>query len=1223
MIAVHTAKRCLVGVVVCAAFALMMGAAVTSAETLGPWWGLTSEARPTDLREIQGKDEVQQLTVSATKGDVVLVNVQLLLSSGFSEGKTIVPFDATAAELQQALQSIYPGRKLIVTGGPGNEEGSNPYVITFPDQEVEPPLAKPGEGPESFLGGELLSCEGATGSRCTAEPSIVETAKGADSPNITIVAENRGDANANGAGTEVSLADKLPVGLEDVAIEGFAGIQGTRDKGPVDCSLSALTCTFSGTLLPYEEIEIHVSVVVGSGASSGEQNVATVSGGGAAAPETSRQGLQIGVGKRFGIEDYELTPESFGGSLDTQAGSHPFQLTSALILNREAGPEGPQPVALPRDIVSELPTGLVGNPTPFTQCTDQQFEETIEGKEGHINGCPAQSAVGVAGVTYKLHELGLSTSRVPIFNLAPDPGEPARFGFLVSGLAPVFLDTSVRTGGDYGVTVSVHNITQIDNLLAVKLTFWGVPGDPRHDGQRGWACLEETSQCATSTATSPPPFLVMPTSCERPYESTLRADSWAAGLTSSFQAEPVSYRLPEMLDGCNHLPFSASVGVAPDVSSGSSPSGLSVDVHVPQEAALNPNGLAESSLRDTTVTLPAGVGLNPAGADGLQACSEEQIGFLPEQSSGDELHFTPDAPSCPDASKIGTVKIKTPLLPNPLEGEVYLAAQDANPFGSLIAMYIVAEDPVSGVLVKLPGKVEPDPVTGQLVSTFKDTPQLPFEDLELHFFGGARAPLATPALCGSYETSAVFAPWSGEAPVSAASSFLISSGPNGGPCADPLPFAPSLTGGMTSIQAGGFSPFTMTMSRPDGSQDLQAIQLHMPPGISGLLSTVKLCSNAQADAGTCGSDSQIGETTVSVGVGGNPYTVTGGKVYVTEGYGGAPYGLSIVNPAKAGPFDLGQVIVRAKIEVDPTTAALTVTTDNTGPYKIPTILDGIPLEIQHVNVLINRPGFTFNPTNCNPLSITGTLSSSQGASSNLSVPLQVTNCAVLAFKPQFKVSTSGKTSRAKGASLHVNLSYPKGPFGSEANIKSVKVELPKQLPSQLKTLQKACPHETFESNPAACGAASRIGSAKATTPLLPVPLAGPVYFVSNAGAKFPELVIVLSGYGTTVQLHAETFISKQGITSSTFKTVPDVPVETFELTLPQGEYAALAAPYGKLCQDKLKMPTSFTAQNGATLTQKTPITVTGCTRHKTKKHKHKAHQAGKHHGGKRAQRRKA
>jgi hypothetical protein len=495
---------------------------------------------------------------------------------------------------------------------------------------------------------------------------------------------------------------------------------------------------------------------------------------------------------------------------------------------------------------------------------------------------------------------------------------------------------------------------------------------------------------------------------------------------------------------------------------------------------------------------------------------------------------------------------------------------------------------------------------------------LPFEDFTLHFFGGERAPLGTPSSCGLYTTTTSIAPWSGGAPVAPSSAFEINTGPHGSPCASPLPFSPSLTAGTTSIQAGGFSPFAMTMSRPDGSQNLQAIQLKMPPGLSGLLSGVKLCGEPQADEGLCGPESEIGETIVSVGVGGEPFSVRGGKVFITEGYGGAPYGLSIVNPAKAGPYDLEAgtscdcVVVRAKIEVDPITAALTITSDDSGPYKIPTILDGIPLQIQHVNVTINRPGFTFNPTNCEPMHITGSLDSTEGATSNLSVPLQVTNCAVLGFKPAFSVSTAGKTSRATGASLHVKLVYPKAPFGSQANIRSVKVDLPKQLPSRLTTLQKACPDSTFNQNPAGCGLESRIGTAKATTPLLPVPLTGPVYFVSHAGLKFPELVVVLSGYGTTIQLHAETFISKAGITSSTFRTIPDAPVGTFELTLPQGKFSALAAPFN-LCKSTLKMPTDFTAQNGATIRQSTPISVSGCAKKKTKRtgRKHKRNSHGK------------
>ncbi len=358
---------------------------------------------------------------------------------------------------------------------------------------------------------------------------------------------------------------------------------------------------------------------------------------------------------------------------------------------------------------------------------------------------------------------------------------------------------------------------------------------------------------------------------------------------------------------------------------------------------------------------------------------------------------------------------------------------------------------------------------GQQIATLKNSPQLPFEDAELHFYGGPNSPLSTPARCGAYTTRASFESWSGGEPVQSSSTFDITRVRVGvrAPGAS-LPFAPLLTAGTTSNQAGGFSPFTMTMSREDGQQDLQAISLHMPAGLSGLLAGVELCGEAQADAGTCGPNSQIGETIVSVGVGGSPYTVTGGKVYLTGPYEGAPFGLSIVNPANAGPFHLGNVIVRARIAVDPHTAELTITSDNSGPYKIPTMIDGIPLEIKHVNVTVNRPGFTFNPTNCSPMTIGGSLNSTEGSTDALSVPFQVTNCAVLKFEPKFAVSTSGKTSKADGASLTAKLSYPNVPAGTDANIAKVKVELPKQLPSRLTTLQKACSAAQFESNPAGC-----------------------------------------------------------------------------------------------------------------------------------------------------------
>ena len=1191
------ARMAMKGVLVMIAGALstVLLAGPAYGESLSPWWGLTSSSQPTNLGPGVSHADQQRLTIESTEGEFALVVIE-----GGNEEVRFFPWNASAGTVQTGLEEMYPGREVEVSGG-GENEPIHRYLIAFPGQSVEPILAF------GFLSGG------------NAEAKLEQLATGKPDGQIVLTAENLGDG---GAVSGASIRDKLPPGLQAVAVEGHAGGSGGLERGPVACSLHSLTCSSTETLPAFEVLEMRISVVLQPGASSGEQNTAIVSGGGAGTVST-QHAIEVNGEEKFGIEEYRLVPENVDGSIDTQAGSHPFQLTSVITLNRQTPePNGaPRAVRMQKDIVSDLPAGLVGNPTPIAQCSDEQFNtpipESVPGNEGFNNQCPPASAVGVAVVSFNEPlAVGASTAVDPIFNMKPSVGEPARFAFKVVGLVPVILDTSVRTGGDYGVTVTASNISQLAWLYGVRLTFWGVPGDPRHDAQRGWECLEHFGTCTPSTASAPPPFLQLPTSCEKPYESTLSGDSWAAPGVPSEQAAPVTYRLPEELDGCNHLPFEPSISVAPDVADGSTSSGLTVGVHVSQTATLNPRGLAESTLRDTTVALPEGVGLNPAGADGLEACSEAQIGFTGvEAGTGQDL-FTSGLPEpfCPDSSKIGTVAIRTPLLPHPLEGAVYLAAQDANPFGSLVAMYIVARDPVSGVLVKLSGVVHLNEQTGQVVATFENTPELPFEELELHFFGGERAPLGTPALCGSYQTQAVFTPWSGDEPVRPSSTFQIASGPDGKPCSAPLPFAPSLTAGTTSIQAGGFSPFTMTMSREDGNQNLRAIQLHMPPGLLGTLSSVKLCDEADANAGTCGAESLIGETIVSVGLGGDPYSVTGGKVYITGPYRGAPYGLSIVNPAKAGPFDLGKVIVRAKIEVDPETAALTITTDDEGPYEIPQMIDGIPLEIKHVSVDINRPDFTFNATNCSPLAITGTLHSTEGASSALSVPYQVTNCAVLAFKPKLEASTTGKASRANGTSLHVKLSYPAGPY--DANIARVKVELPKAMPSRLTTLQKACTAAVFNANPANCPAASIIGHATATTPVLPVALTGPAIFVSHGGEAFPSLIIVLQGYGATVHLVGSTFISKTGITSSTFKTIPDVPVGTFELTLPQGPYSALTANTN-LCKTKLNMPTEFLGQNGALIKATTKIQTTGCPKAKKSSHKKKGHRKAKGHRARR------
>ena len=1062
----------------------------------------------------------------------------------------------------------------------------------------------------------------------TAEPSNIPPG---GKSTIVVTAVNVGDAEVAGSSREVKLVDTLPHGLKATEIHGTAGVGGAGegDRGALACSAAAeaaagvLECAFKsadGNLRPFEPLEVTIAVEAEAGAPATVENAVAASGGqaslegvlGGEVPVASvKEPVTVSAAAvAFGVEHYELDAENEGGSLDTQAGSHPYQLTTTVDLNGlEKVSVGESQLARPalvKDLNFKLPAGLVGNPNVGEACTESEFSY-VEHKES-ANSCPADTAIGAAVVTINEPKFfHVHTVQVPVFKLVPARGEPARYGFMALGV-PVVLDTSVRTGSDYGVTVTVSNIPETTAFMRSVVTFWGVPGEPSHDVSRGWACLRDEAGCLVSPAERYLPFLAMPTSCEGPLQTSVEVDAWNEPAGQPLQAFAPTEAMPG-LTGCEKLPFGASISVAPDVQSASTATGLNVAVHVPQEASLNPTGLADGDLKEIAVTLPEGVALNPAGADGLEACSEEQIGFEGvEAHTGRDLFSDAEA-ECPDASKIADVKIKTPLLANPLEGSVYLATPaplgegGMNPFGSLVAQYLVAKDPVSGVLVKLPGEVRLSP-SGQIEATFKYNPELPFEEAELHFFGEDRSPLATPASCGSYTTNATFTPWSGEEPVNSSSDFEILTGPNGGPCPNPLPFAPSLDAGTINNQAGAFSQLTTTINREDGNQSIKQVQLQMPNGLTGLLSGVKLCGEGEANAGTCGPESQIGETTVSVGIGNDPFTVTGGRVYITGPYEGAPFGLSIVNPAKAGPFDLEKgtpcdcVVVRAKIEVNPHTAALTITTDSaSGPYPIPRIIDGIPLQIRHVNVTINRPGFTINPTNCSSMAVTGTISSSEGSSSGVSAPFQVTNCATLAFAPKFSVSTSGRTSKADGASLTTKLSYPNAPQGTQVDIAKVKVDLPKQLPSRLTTLQKACTNAQFELNPANCPAASKIGYAVVHTPLLPVPLEGPAIFVSHGGEAFPSLTMVLQGENVRIDLVGTTFISKAGITSTTFKAVPDQPFSTFELVLPEGKYSALAAN-GDLCTSKLAMPTAFVGQNGAEIHESTAIDVTGCAKAK-------------------------
>jgi hypothetical protein len=904
----------------------------------------------------------------------------------------------------------------------------------------------------------------------------------------------------------------------------------------------------------------------------------------------------------FGVSSFDGSIVNQDGSVDTQAGSHPFAATTSFSFPSTPDPAaGGTPLAVEdaKDISVDLPAGLVGNPVGIPQCPQQDLNAP---GDVSVSDCPVGSQVGQ--VTVHLHLLNSFT--IPVYNMVPNPGEPAQFAANAAA-ADIYIDFHVRSGGDYGLSTTLSGISSLVSLSGSTLTVWGVPADPAHDPMRGAKCIPDATSPANcvggglSAGVLPTPLLTLPSSCEGPQTTTLSVDTWQHPgdfKTASFLSHDNAGN-PVGVDGCNRLQFDPGVVVRPDTSAADSPSGLHVDVHVPLAGLQDPGGLAAANLKKAVVVLPAGVSVNPAAADGLAACSPGQIALSSAAPAG-----------CPDASKIGSVEVDTPLVDHPLVGGVFLAAQGDNPFGSLLAIYIAVDDPQTGVVLKLAGHVVPDAVTGQLTTTFDNNPRLPFSDLKLDFYGGPRGALATPASCGVFQTSSQLTPWSAADPnnplpgevANVGDSFSITSGPGGGPCPGAAQFAPGFVAGTVSNQANGFSPLSVSFSRADGDQRLGGVSVQMPPGLLGMLSSVPLCGEPAASQGTCSSASQIGHTSVSAGAGSSPVVVPQAgapqaPVFLTGPYKGAPFGLSIVVPAVAGPFNLGTVVVRAAVSVDRHTAQVTIASD-----PLPSILQGVPLRVRKVDVVVDRPGFIFNPTSCDPLAVNATITSTQGASAAVSSRFQAANCGELPFIPKFSASTSAKTSRANGASLDAKIVI--GVKG-EANAHVVAVQLPKQLPSRLTTIQKACLDSVFNVNPAACPAASLVGSATASTPVLSVALTGPAYLVSHGGAGFPDLVVVLQGDGVRFDLVGSINISSKGITSSKFASAPDVPINTFDLSLPQGPHSILTSN-GSLCAKPLIMPTTITAYNNKQVKQSTRIKVTGCPKaKKAKKHKAK------------------
>jgi hypothetical protein len=1010
-------------------------------------------------------------------------------------------------------------------------------------------------------------------------------------------------------GSPVTIEDTLPEGVTEkgIVLVSFpsGGIQGE--------SLASQACKVVGRLvscvLPEENglsavepdgtLELVVNVTVNESQPRALTNTVTVSGGGAPEASASRENQVSSSPPPFGIAAFTGSALDAAGAVDTQAGDHPYELTTTIDLNTAFSTKyfTGQPLVTSvqdlRDVVVDLPLGFAGSTLAAPQCTLAQFSSAKKGgPRGEPlpgTGCPRETTVG-----HIFTEPGVATQiNSPIWNLTPEHGVPGEFGFIdVAENTHVFFVHVVPTPEGYVLRAVSPEIAQT-TLSHIVVSVYGNP-----------AARDQSNHAQV-------PFFTDPTNCSGGnLKATIWVDSWQNPGTHNPDGTPTNLEAPGSnwvkatsesppVIGCDLLQFTPELLAQPTTHQADTPSGLEFELKLPQTE--QPAVPATPALRNATVVLPEGMTVDPSSGNGLQACSVAQIGWL----GGSPFNFNASPPACPEASKIGTLELETPLIPGVLTGAIYLAAQNENPFGSTLAAYVVVNDPVTGVVLKIPGEIKANPGTGQLTTYFPENAQLPFSDLKLHFFSGPRASLATPESCGTFTTTSDLEPWSA---------------PDSGPNATPFDsfqidegcvnrFAPKFTALSTNVQAGAFTPFVASFSRGDADQELGGLTLTMPPGLEAVIAGVPECPEAQANAGTCPESTQIGTVQAQAGPGPNPLSVTG-KAYFTGPYNGGAFGLSVVVPAIAGPYNFGNVIVRQSLRVNPLTAQITDVSD---PF--PTILDpvgangqtsGIPIKLRRVDVTINRPNFTFNPTNCSKLQVAGTITSAQGASSALATPFQVTNCATLKFQPKVSVTTAAHSSKANGASLVFKISYPKGAMGSQSWFNEAKFDLPKQLPARLTTIQKACLAATFEHNRGACPAASIIGHAVVHTPVLPVALEGPVYFVSYGGAAFPDAVLVLDGYGVHIELHGNTFINgKTSITSATFRNTPDVPFESIEVTIPSGKFGEFganlpASAKGSFCGQKLVMPTLFKAQNGLEIHQNTAVGVTGCAKAKTR-----------------------
>ena len=917
----------------------------------------------------------------------------------------------------------------------------------------------------------------------------------------------------------------------------------------------------------------------------------------------------------FGIEPGSLKTSftaTEGGLPATQASSHPYAFNLSFKLNTDSA--GSTVGGELRDIYIDLPVGMSGNPFATPRCSRQDFE----GLSPH---CPLSTQVGVIRPTLP----GTGTPLGTIYNMIPPPGVAAQIGFSAAGLNAL-QNISVLSDAGYGLRSSTNAIPL--EVTALTATVWGVPANPSHDALRASPGYNPGELGPLPSEAAELPFLTLPAQCSEPLETTVRVDSKEA---PGVYSEETAYSLdtggrPAALGGCQRVPFAPQVAATPTSRAASAASGLSFELKLPNEGLTNLGGIAETEPRKIEVALPDGVTANPSAAAGLATCSEAQYG-------AEQIDTAPGA-GCPEASKLGSILAYSPLLGEALQGSLYLASPYANPEGTLIGIYLVFRAPQRGVLVKQSGKVVPDPATGRLVTTLEGLPPLPYSEVTLHFREGARGVLVTPDACGSYASTAKLYPFSDpDNPTERTAYFQIERGVNGGACpSGGAPFNAGFQAGTENNQAGAYSPFYLRLTRHDGDQDLTRFSSVLPPGVVGRLAGTAQCSEADIatarsrtgpDGGheeqsdpSCPADSLIGRTVAGAGVGG-VLTYVPGLLYLAGPYNGAPLSVVAITPGLAGPFDVGTIVVRQALRINPLTVE--VEADGGSSDPIPHILKGIPLKVRDIRVYVDKPDFILNPTSCEPSAAKATIwgggadvfSSADDVAHSLDARFQAASCASLAFKPKLGLKLRGGTRRGAHPALRGVFSPRKG----NANTKRLVLRLPHSAFLEQGHIRTICTRVQFAAgggNGGGCPKGAVYGHAKAWSPLLDEPLSGPVYLRSS-NHNLPDFVATLHGI---VNVEAVARIdSKKGGIRATFSQIPDAPLSRVIVNM-QGGKKGLIVNSKNLCYKpkRNRANASFEGHNGRREAIKPLLRATSC---KAKHKRHRKHKRALKRGGRR------